>query len=98
MSDKDRRWGRRCDIGCESWPDSDDYNVCPVCGEETTRYGNVVPLSEQDARELRSAMLFKEFYAKYCDRKSQAEEGDLEPTMEQHDKYDALYPGGRPDH
>lgn len=43
--------GRRCDTGCESWPDSDRYKTCPVCGEEATRFKNLQPLTQQEANQ-----------------------------------------------
>jgi hypothetical protein len=97
MSRNDRRPGRRCDLGCASWPDSDDYSICPVCGEETTRLVNLMPLDENEAMIRRSEALFEDFYEKHCGRKSQTVDGPLEPTIEQHDRYDELYPGGKPD-
>lgn len=93
MSEYDRRWGRRCDIGCESWPDSDEYDVCPCCGEETTRYSNVLPIDEDDAQALKATLFFEGFYEDYCATHGQPVDGPLEPTDEQHAKYDALYAG-----
>jgi hypothetical protein len=90
-------WGRRCDLGCESWPDDDIYETCPVCGEPAERFSNLRPLSEKDARSLRLHLAFEEFYADWCNDVGQPSDGLLEPTEEQHKKYDALYPGGRPD-
>lgn len=97
MSENDRRWGRRCDLGCESWPDHNDYGVCAVCGEETTRYSNLLPISDEDAEILKRQLDFEAYYENYCDRVSRPADGPLEPTHKQHEKYDALYPGGRPD-
>lgn len=54
-------WGRRCDLGCESWPDDDKYAKCPVCGEEATRYSNLKPLDEQEA----ASAAFDLFYARW---------------------------------
>lgn len=53
-------WGRRCDLGCESWPDDKRYDKCPSCGRETTRYSNLRPLDKLEA-------LFAEFEAFYED-------------------------------
>lgn len=96
MSENDRRWGRRCDVGCESWPDHDDYRVCLVCGEETTRYSNLLPIDEEEAQSLKRTLDFEEYYQGYCDQVGQSTDGHLEPTEEQHEKYDALYPGAKP--
>ena len=53
--------GRRCDVGCESWPDSDNYKTCPVCGEETTRFSNLKPLTQPEA----NAREFELFYERW---------------------------------
>jgi hypothetical protein len=60
--DREKGVGRRCSIGCESWPDEPDYHECPSCGEPTTRYRNLFPLSPHDARVKRLHILFEEFY------------------------------------
>lgn len=90
-------WGRRCDLGCESWPDDDIFDTCPVCGEETERFSNLRPLSEEEATSLRLHLSFEDFYETWCNDVGQPADDALEPTEEQHKKYDALYPGGRPD-
>ncbi len=66
-------WGRRCDIGCESWPDSNKYARCPLCHEETTRYTNLKPISETVAREL----AFEAYYEEHCAERGQAVDGPL---------------------
>lgn len=50
--------GRRCDLGCETWPDDDRYDTCPECREETTRYSNVKAITAEEA----SAREFELFY------------------------------------
>lgn len=61
--------GRRCDMGCETWPDDDDYARCPQCGEPTTRYRDVHPLDADDARSKRLHIEFERFYAERCERR-----------------------------
>jgi hypothetical protein len=61
-----RTWGRRCEIGCESWPDSLDYSVCPRCGGETERMSNLRPLSDLEARRIKTHIDFEEFYENRC--------------------------------
>lgn len=51
--------GRRCAAGCESWPDTGKYNKCPVCGEPTTRFSNLSPLTQKEAN-IREFDLFYE--------------------------------------
>lgn len=69
--------GRRCSIGCESWPDEGIYAKCPRCGETTTRYSGLEPLSHAEAKEIRLAeqakdaidprvARFEAFYATRC--------------------------------
>lgn len=60
--------GRRCSIGCETWPDQVIYSCCPTCGEETKRYKNVTPLSEEEAQSILSHIEFERYYAKRCVR------------------------------
>lgn len=55
----ERKNGRRCDIGCESWPDTAEYKVCPVCGEQTTCYSNLHPLDVDEARSKRLHIEFE---------------------------------------
>ena len=85
-------FGRRCDPGCESWPDDEDYKRCPKCGLKTTRFSNLTPLDEDEAAELASKLRFEHFYEVY-DRK--ADPDRLIPDAELA-HYDELYPNGRP--
>ena len=90
-------WGRRCDPGCESWPDSDDYKRCPTCGEKTTRYSNLRPLDEGEAHSLKAQGEFKVFYEVWCRKKGQSDDGPLPMDREEAVYWDEKYPGGRPD-
>lgn len=53
--------GRRCEPGCESWPNLPRYKVCPVCGEDTTVYRGLSPLTSGEA----SAREFELYYASW---------------------------------
>jgi len=55
--------GRRCDNGCETWPDDQRYKRCPACGQHTTLYkgDNVDPLSESEANLAE----FQHFYRRW---------------------------------
>lgn len=55
--------GRRCEAGCESWPDDPRYKVCPICGEATKRYRNLSPLDKSEALHAE----FEAFYAAWDD-------------------------------
>lgn len=51
---------RRCSIGCESWPDHEDFKVCIVCGEPTRRVGNIKPtVDDEEAKRLLSEARFE---------------------------------------
>ena len=54
-------WGRRCDLGCASWPDDERYEKCPICGEEAERFSNLEPLTESEAAHA----VFEHFYEKW---------------------------------
>jgi hypothetical protein len=54
-------WGRRCGMGCESWPDDNAYKVCPICGEKAPRYKNLEPLTPEEAAHA----AFEHFYSKW---------------------------------
>lgn len=84
--------GRRCDMGCESWPDSNEYRVCPLCGEPTTRFRNLQPLDEDEARRVK----FDAFYAGWCEGRNQPLDGPLPNTPEESLFWAAKYPDGEP--
>lgn len=81
--------GRRCEIGCETWPDTDKYKRCPECGEPTKRYRGVEPLSEEEAAPLAFEAFYKEWDDKMPDMR-------LKMTPEETLRWDGLYPDGRP--
>jgi hypothetical protein len=85
--------GRRCDPGCESWPDDDRYKTCPLCGEETTRYRNLRPITQDEANELE----FEAFYEKHCIDNDQPIDGPLGMGPEEEAEWDERYPDGTPD-
>ena len=62
LEDAGERPGRRCQIGCESWPDDDAYDMCPRCGEPTTRYTNLRPLDVFEAHAIASRLDFEDYY------------------------------------
>lgn len=71
-------WGRRCPLGCESWPDTNEFARCLECGQETTRYSGltgVLPLDE--ARSMLKHAKFNAFYARWCERQRIPVAGDL---------------------
>jgi hypothetical protein len=70
-------WGRRCELGCESWPDKAIYNPCPTCGEQTTRYKNLTPLPDDEAQSILSHVQFERYYEKRCARRGVPVEGPL---------------------
>lgn len=69
---------RRCDIGCESWPDAAIFNFCSYCGEPTTRVNNINPtISLEEAKSIKLHELFEKFYEKRCAEKGIPAEGPL---------------------
>ena len=85
--------GRRCDAGCESWPDEKQYATCPLCGEATTRFRNLQPLEPEEARQR----VFDVFYEGWCFNKKQPTDGPLPNTPEESLFWAERYPDGRPD-
>lgn len=59
-------WGRRCDLGCESWPDRMEFAKCLRCGEETTRFSNLQPLPLSEALALLAHAKFNAYYSTRC--------------------------------
>lgn len=54
--------GRRCSSGCATWPDDDEYSVCPGCGEATQRFRGLTPLNREDAAARRLHAEFEYYY------------------------------------
>lgn len=76
--------GRRCELGCESWPDSNEYAVCPRCGGETTRFSNLQPLSEAEARSIKRHIEFNAYYEhQHCLQRGISPSGPLPPEYEE---------------
>lgn len=69
--------GRRCSIGCESWPDEPIFAKCPICGETTRRYRGLKPLSNAEAQSVLLNAEFETYYARYCAKRGQPAEGPL---------------------
>jgi hypothetical protein len=70
-------WGRRCDLGCESWPDLLEFQTCVRCGSETTRFSNLRPLSVEEARKIAREIEFNAFYERRCAEKKIPSTGKL---------------------
>lgn len=75
-------WGRRCDLGCESWPDDAEYKVCPICSCEAPRFSNLRPLDKKEAAKAKARIEFEVFYEKHCEELGQPVEGPLEAPRE----------------
>lgn len=55
-------------MGCQTWPDSDDFKVCPQCGDATRRYRGVQPLSLEEAESVVKHIDFELYYDNWCAR------------------------------
>jgi hypothetical protein len=74
--------GRRCSLGCETWPNTEEYALCPQCGSPTSKFRGVEPLDEEEARSLKLHFEFEKFYEKWCRDREQPLEGPLEEPTE----------------
>jgi hypothetical protein len=74
---KRNQLGRRCDLGCESWPDSEEFSVCVRCGGETTRFSNLQPLTLEEARSIKAHVDFNDYYERRCREKKIPATGQL---------------------
>ena len=64
---------RRCENGCETWPDHKRYRKCPVCGEATERLNKMKPMTQEEA----NAREFEVFYERWdADRPASRLEAD----------------------
>jgi hypothetical protein len=82
MATKEKGKGRRCSLGCESWPNQELYAKCPYCGEETKAYTGLSPLTEDEAASILRRQEFERYYARYCALNGQSVEGDLPPESD----------------
>jgi hypothetical protein len=62
-------WGRRCELGCESWPDTLEFKTCLRCGQPTERFSNLTPLSMDEARRLLNQARFNAYYSRRCEER-----------------------------
>jgi hypothetical protein len=79
---EDGELGRRCDMGCGTWPDKTIYSKCPTCGEPTTRYKDVDPMPDDEAQAILLASQFEAFYEKRCAKLGIPADGPLPPAYE----------------
>lgn len=69
---------RRCDMGCESWPDEPIFATCSHCGEPTRRISNGEPtITVEEAKVLKLYDLFDRFYERRCERLGIKADGPL---------------------
>lgn len=54
--------GRRCAMGCETWPDETEYLSCPICREPTKRYRGVDPMPGKEAKSAKNHGDFEHYY------------------------------------
>lgn len=75
-------YGRRCAMGCATWPDHDDYGSCAVCGEPTERLSEVKPLALEDAISFKRGLDFEAFYELWCAERGQTVDGPVIDDLE----------------
>lgn len=63
---KDCEVGRRCALGCYTWPDKAMYLNCAVCGEPTERFKKRSPVDEEAAQRYFLELQFEKYYFKHC--------------------------------
>jgi hypothetical protein len=68
--------GRRCDSGCESWPDTEKYAKCPVCGEKTKRFSNLEPLTQKEANAREFELFYERWDAEHDPSRLEADAPD----------------------
>lgn len=73
-------WGRRCSIGCETWPDKLIYKTCPECGESTVRFSNLKPIPDAEGESVLRQRAFARYYEKWCADRQQSVDGPLHMT------------------
>jgi hypothetical protein len=54
--------GRRCPMGCETWPADEKYKHCPICGEGTRLSRGVAALDPEEARIKKAYADFESYY------------------------------------
>lgn len=82
--------GRRCAIGCQSWPDEIIYKKCPECGEATTRCNGVIPMDSEEARSVLRHKAFDRFYEVWCSQRDQPVDGPLYLEADTEDEVEGL--------
>lgn len=71
----------RCSICSLNFPTEDDYDKCPQCLLETSRFNNLKPMDADEAHSIKAHSDFERFYAEW-DAKSDPDrlEPDAEPA------------------
>lgn len=82
---------RRCDVGCETWPDDPQFKRCPLCGGKTERFSNGEPLEMDEALKIKRQQEFEAYYAIHCRNLGQPVDGDL-PAGPDEARFDDLTP------
>lgn len=55
----------RCSICALNYPLKKDYQQCPQCFQETTKFNNLKPISIDEARSIKLHSEFERFYAEW---------------------------------
>lgn len=54
--------GRRCAMGCATWPDETTYLDCPICRKATKRYRGADPMTPKAALSAKKYADFDHYY------------------------------------
>jgi hypothetical protein len=90
------KWARRCDTGCETFPDDMEFKRCPICGEVTERFSNGRPIDMEEAMSIKNHATFEKIYEKHCKMLGQPYEGDELPAGPDEAYYDDAWPDNKP--
>lgn len=55
----------RCSICALDWPPYEGFLECPSCGEPTTPFSHMIPMSVEEAQRLKLHYEFEAFYEKW---------------------------------
>lgn len=67
-------------MGCENWPNTEEYSECVICGEPTSFFNSADAIEEDVARKLVLDIKFAEYYEQHCEKLGITADGPLAPV------------------